>query len=388
MAMSLASRREYLRVMRKRYQTATSREQKGQIIDEVVLTCGYHRKYAIRALDVAREVPKPKRRRIRLKKYQEALPVVQIVWEALDYPCAERLHPVLLQTAEQLAAHGELHLAAAMRVQLASISRATLSRRLAELPSPKIRRVFSPSKPGILRQSEVPIGRYDWDEGRPGALEIDLVEHNGGNSSGHYAYTLSVVDIVTGWSRRRAVLGKGQRGIHEALSQLIAQWPYKIWALHSDNGSEFLNHHIIRFAQLQKTQFTRGRPYRKNDNAHVEQRNRQFVRDVVGYARYDTPEQVDWLNQVYAILDPYANLFLPTRKLASKTREGSHVRKRYDTAKTPYGRACDKEVLPAGRQAELASWIITHNPLALHRQLERLISRATPTILRHDEAAD
>lgn len=386
--MSLASRREYVKVMRQRYQAAKSREQKGQILDEVVATCGYHRKYAIRALDMAHAVPKLKRRRIRPKKYQEILPLVQIVWEALDYPCAERLHPVLLHTAEQLVAHGEFRLPAALHVQLTEISRATLSRRLAELPSPKIRRVFSTSKPGIARQSEVPIGRYEWDEGRAGALEIDLVEHNGGNSSGHFAYTLSVVDIVTGWSRRMAVLGKGQRGIHEALNQLIAQWPYEIWAIHSDNGAEFLSNHIIRFAQAQNFQFTRGRPYRKNDNAHVEQRNRQFVRDVVGYARYDTPDQVDWLNEVYAILDPYANLFLPTRKLTAKIREGSHIRKRYDTAKTPYSRACEKEVIPADRQLELASWITNHNPLAIHRQLERLISQATPTVIRHDEAAD
>lgn len=386
--MSLAGRREYLKVMRQRYLAAKSREQKGQILDEVVVTCGYHRKYAIRVLDVAHAVPRPKRRRVRPKKYQEVLPLVRIVWEALDYPCAERLHPVLLHTAEQLAAHGELRLPTALQVQLTAISRATLSRRLAELPSPKIRRVFSPSKPGIARQSEVPIGRYDWDEGRAGALEIDLVEHNGGNSSGHFAYTLSVVDIVTGWSRRMAVLGKGQRGIHAALNQLIAQWPYEVWAIHSDNGTEFLSDHIIRFAKAQNFQFTRGRPYRKNDNAHVEQRNRQFVRDVVGYARYDTADQVEWLNEVYAMLDPYANLFLPTRKVTAKTREGSHVRKRYDTAKTPYRRACEKEVIPAGRQLELTSWITTHNPLAIHRQLERLISQATPTIIRHDEAAD
>lgn len=385
--MSLASRREYLQVMRKRYRTATTRHEKGEILDEVTATCGYHRKYAIRVLSDVREVPRPKRRHPRPKKYQEALPVIRMVWEALDYPCAERLHPVLLQTAEQLEAHGQLHLSPQVREQLAQISRATLARRLASFVSPKPRRLFSPPKPGLLRQVEVPIGRYNWDEDRPGALEVDLVEHNGGNSSGQYAYTLSVVDVVTGWSRRKAIPGRGQRYVHQALSELLAEWPYPVWGLHSDNGSEFLNHMVFRFAREQGLQFSRSRPYRKNDNPHVEQRNRQFVREIVGYNRYDTPEQVLWLNQVYAVLDPYGNFCLPTRKVVAKTREGVHIRKQYDTAKSPYQRAIAKGVIPAERQQQLEAWIGSTSPLTLHQQLEKLISEGAPSRLL-DEAAD
>lgn len=386
MSMSLASRREYLRVMRRRYRTAASRQEKSQILDEVVATCGYHRKYAIRVLSVDQETPRPKRRRMRQKKYLEALPVIHTVWQALDYPCAERLHPVLLQTAEHLAAHGEVNLSPLVREQLAQISRATLARRLATFPSPKPRRLFSPPKPGILRQFEVPIGRYGWDEARPGALEIDLVEHNGGNTSGHYAYTLSVVDVVTGWSRRKAVLGRSQRVVHQALATLLGEWPYQVWSLHSDNGPEFINRLVLCFAQEQGLAFSRSRPYKKNDNPHVEQRNRQFVREVVGYSRYDTPEQVDWLNQVYAVLDPYANLFLPTRKVVAKHREGVHVSKKYDVAKTPYARAIELGIIPTDRQQQLDEWIRSHSPLALHRQLERLISEGTPASVLNDAA--
>ncbi|WP_459874571.1 DDE-type integrase/transposase/recombinase, partial [Calditerricola satsumensis] len=169
-----------------------------------------------------------------------------------------------------------------------------------------------------------------WNESRPGALEIDLVEHNGGDSSGQFACTLSVTDMVTGYSRRQAILGKSQKAVFAALESILSQWPTAVHTLHSDNGSEFLNHHLLRFCKQKGIAFMRSRPYRKNDNPHVEQKNRQFVREIVGYARYDTQEAVEWLNAVYALLDPYANLFLPTRKVVEKSYEGKRIRKRFD----------------------------------------------------------
>jgi len=351
--MSVRTRREYLEFKRKEYQQARSRQEKSRILDEVCRNCDYHRKYAIQVLNgrAGPSEPADKRRRRRRKQYQEALPVIQVVWEALDYPCAERLHPVLLPTAELLAAHGEVTLTPLIRQQLAAISRSTLARRLAELPSPKPRRSVPRPKARTLLHQQVPIGRFDWDEDRPGALEVDLLEHNGGSTAGHYAYTLSVVDIVTGWSRRRAILGLSQKAVHSALAHILDEWPFPPWALHTDNGAEFLNSFLLRFVEDRGLVFHRSRPYRKNDSPHVEQRNRQFVREVVGYARYDTPEHVAWLNEVYAWLDLYANLFLPTRKVVAKTREGSRVIKRYDQAATPFQRLLALAVLPHGRDA-------------------------------------
>lgn len=387
--MSLKSRREYLAIMRGRYHAAKTRDEKSLILDEVERTCDYNRKYAIRVLCALTPAARPaKIRRKRSRRYQEALPAIQLAWEALDYACAERLHPVLFQTVAQLLAHGELSVNPEIRRQLSAISRATLARRLAEMPTPKPRRMLSRPTPSSLIRSEVPLGRYAWDEDRPGAIEIDLVEHNGGSSTGHFAYTLSVVDIVSGWSRRRAVLGRGQTGIHQALQLLLTEWPFRPWGLHSDNGSEFLNHQLLRFAKAHDFKFTRSRPYRKNDNAHVEQRNRQFVRDVVGYTRYDTPQQVDWLNQVYAYLDPYANLVLPTRKIVEKTRHGSHVRKRYDTAKTPFDRLCVAGILSDHTMTALREHIQNQNPLALRRRLEQLTTTAPSNATSLDLAAD
>lgn len=372
--MSLQSRKEFLQTMRVRYQSTKSRSDKSLLIDQVcdVLQC--HRKHAIRTLNQKDAAVAKPIRRPRPLQYQNAIPAIHKAWEALDYPCAERLHPVLLETAEHLAMHDELFLDDQIRQELAAISRSTLSRRLANMKSPKPKRSLSRVKLNGKLRSEVPVDRYDSTKVSAGALEIDLVEHNGGNSIGHFGYTLTVVDVVTQYSRRQAVLGRGQQGVFQALQGILEEWPYPIWGLHSDNGSEFLNHHLLRFCQQKGYKFTRSRPYKKNDNPHVEQKNLQFVREVVGYERYDTPEDIEWLNQVYAVLDPYANLFLPVRKLIHKEREGGRVRKTYDDARSPFQRLIDRKLLAPVREAELIVTRQSLNPLQLHNALERLLA--------------
>lgn len=310
-----------------------------------------------------------------LVQYQTALAVIQVVWEALDYPCAERLQPVLSDTAEQLARHGEIALTPEITHDLQRISRATLARRMAKWNRSGAKHVPAGRRPSAHLRSEIPVERYAWDEQKPGALEIDLVEHNGGSSSGHYAYTLSVVDIVTGYSRRLAVLGRGQTGIAKALEQILAEWPYGVWGIHSDNGSEFINHHLVRFTKSNSLSFTRSRPYKKNDNAHVEQKNRFLVRDIVGYERYETPQHVTWLNTVYAWLDVYANACLPMRKVVQKKRDGSHVHKKYDVASTPLQRAIQANVITVDNRQQWTEWVKALNPLQLHRQLVTLLAQ-------------
>ncbi|MEX0974603.1 MAG: transposase [Bacillota bacterium] len=353
--MSLQSRKEYIGTMRRRYQETKSKTAKSGIIDEVVEVLEYHRKYAIQALNGVEPSRTVSLKRHRPVQYSEALPTIQTVWEALDYPCAERLHPVLCHTAELLKKYREIAFGQEVAEQLSRIS-----------------------------CSEIPIECYAWNEDKPGALEIDLVEHNGGSSLGHFAYTLSVVDIVSGFSRRRAVLGRGQAGVHRELGDIINQWPFHPWGLHSDNGSEFLSDQLLRFCRQNGLSFTRGRPYHKNDNAHVEQKNRQYVREIVGYERFDTPEAVEWLNQVYGLLDTYANLFLPMRKVVYKQRKGTHISKRYDAACAPLERLVQAGVLSASTEAALNLQVQDTNPLALHRQLERLLLQepSKNTILR------
>lgn len=385
--MSLSSRREYLAVMQARYQVAATRVAKSQILDEIVETLGYNRKYVIRALQRNLQAKPAHVRRRRGRLYTEALPAIQLAWEALDYPCAERLHPALATTVEQLVAHGEIAVTPRARQQLTQISRATLARRLANMPTPKVRRMAPSRAPSPLR-SEIPLGRYAWDETRPGALEVDLVEHNGGSSLGHFAYTLTVVDTVSGWSRRQAILGRGQAGVFKALALVLGDWPFRPWGLHSDNGAEFISKNLLRFCHERGLEFTRSRPYKKNDNAHAEQKNRQFVREIVGYGRYDTPEQVAWLNQVYALLDPYANLLLPSRKVVGKTRNGPHLHKAYDAARTPFQRLCEAGTLSPEAQADLQAQIQNLNPLAQHRELEKLIANGQDNLDALATAAD
>lgn len=373
MTMSTKSRHEYMNTMRQRYQKTSSRAEKTKIINEVVKVLGYHRKYVTAALNQLPSSSKPPVKRHRPLKYLEAMPVIQLVWESLDYPCAERLRPVLLSTAENLARHNELDLTEEICEQLSEISQATLARRITKWHSPK--QALPRYKPNNKIKSEVPIDTYAWDEQKPGALEIDLVEHNGGSSLGHFAYTLNVVDIVTGYSRRRAVLGKGQKGVFKELNLILSQWPHSPWALHSDGGSEFLSGHLVRFCNETGLEFSRSRPYRKNDNAHVEQKNRQLVREMVGYERYDTAEEVAWLNEVYDLLDAYVNLFLPMRKVVFKERKGAKTKKSYDLARTPFQRLTDKEVLSAEKESALLEQYQNLNPLALHRQLEDLLAK-------------
>jgi transposase InsO family protein len=210
---------------------------------------------------------------------------------------------------------------------------------------------------------------------QPGALEIDLVEHNGGSSLGHFAYTLTVVDIVSGYSRRKAVLGKSQLVVLKALKEVLSELPFEPWGVQIDNGSEFSNAHVQKLCKERKLDLTRSRPYRKNDNAHVEQKNRQYVREVIGYQRYDTPKEVQWLNEIYSWLDQYANYFLPMRKVVEKERCVAKVRKKYDQAKTPYDRLVGLSAIPPLKVEVLQKKRQALNPLELHRRLEALIGQ-------------
>jgi hypothetical protein len=197
-----------------------------------------------------------------------------------------------------------------------------------------------------------------------------------------------VVDVVSGWSRRRALLGKSQAAVHEALEYLLHDWPSIVWALHSDNGSEFLNGHLRRYCLQHHLEHHRSRPYRKNDNAHVEQKNRQLIREVIGYARYEHARDVAWLNRVYELLDPYANLFLPSLKLTSKTRNGSKTSKHYDTARTPLERLTQANALLPERHEQLHQQRENTNPLKLRRHLDALLESRTPTTNQLPTAAD
>jgi hypothetical protein len=368
---------EYRRVRKKR---------KGAILDRFVEATGYKRHYAARLLrnhgrgvvlapgvivkgDVGCRI---RRRRQRL--YGEDVKRVLIrLWKLLDYICGKRLVGALAETIEALERHGELKLSEQLRRKLLSVSAATIDRLLASERKKLQLKGRSSTKPGSLLRQQIPIRTFaDWDEARPGFVEMDLVAHEGGDASGDFAYTLDLTDVSTGWTELAAVKNRAQVWVFEALQEVCRRLPFRLLGLDSDNGSEFINHHLKSYCEQEEITFTRSRPYRKNDNCFVEQKNYSVVRRHVGYARYDTEVEVELLNQLYAQLRLYVNFFLPSQKLLEKTRRGSRVQKRYDKARTPYRRVLDSKQVPESYKKKLRAQYQQLNPAELDRQIRRL----------------
>ena len=231
----------------------------------------------------------------------------------------------------------------------------------------------SRTKPGTLLRNQIPVRTFaDWQEDRPGFVEVDLVVHEGGRARGDYAQTLDLTDVATGWVELAAVLNKAQVWVFEAFERIRQQLPFPLLGLDSDNGTEFINHHMKRYCDQEKITFTRSRPYRKNDNCFVEQKNYSVVRRLVGYDRYQGEQDVARLNELYRWVRLYVNFFLPSQKLQQKIREGSRVYKRYDRAQTPYQRVLESEAVSDEHKGKLRAQYQRWNPAELHRQIRRL----------------
>jgi hypothetical protein len=231
----------------------------------------------------------------------------------------------------------------------------------------------SRTKPGSLLKQDIPIRTFaDWDDTRPGFLEIDLVSHEGGNAKGDFCYTLNATDVATGWTDPRGIRNKAQVWTVDALDQIRKALPFPLLGIDSDNGSEFINAHLKRYCEKHRITFTRSRPYRKNDGCYVEQKNDIIVRRTAGYLRYDTEEQLAILNRMYDSLRLWANFFHPSVKLISKTRIGSKVKKAYDLPKTPYQRITESEHVSAAHKAQLSGKFKESDPIKLQRTVEKL----------------
>lgn len=264
---------------------------------------------------------------------------MRLVWAVMDAPAGKRVAPFLPEIVDRLRAVNELTISDAVRDQLVAMLAATIDRRLAGDRARLRLRGRSGTKPGSLLKSQIPIRTWaDWDDVKPGFVEIDCVGHEGGDPRGDFCQSLDVTDIATGWTEPRAVKNKAQRWVFAALVEISAAFPFPIKGIDSDNGVEFINSHLLAYCTNNEITFTRSRPGNKNDGAHIEQKNWSVVRQVVGYHRYDTAAELALLNQIYALVRLQVNFFSPQQKLTSKTRIGAKVIKRYDTAQTPYQR--------------------------------------------------
>jgi len=375
--MSVDERRKYLKLVAVRY-VKVGRRERGELLTEMEAVTGLHRKSLVRLMNAPSLERAPKRPRPRRRRYSAAVAaVVKVVWESLDYVCAERLTPALADTARQLARWEELMLTSEVEAKLGTISRSTVQRLFERFQqdTPKLPR-RKPRPPNRLLRN-VPMERLSWETGVPGSFETDLVHHCGAVAVGDYVHTLQLVDIATGWSERVAVLGRSQAAMVKAFQRIQGRLPFPITHLHPDNGSEFFNDHLVRYFGEEMTglRLSRSRPYRKNDNRFVEQKNNTLVRAYVGYERLDNAVQCAALNTLYDQLWVYYNLFQPVLHMVGKEVVDGKLRRKWDKAKTPYQRLLASGSLSPNQKFRLAELYAQTNPRTLREEIYQALDK-------------
>jgi hypothetical protein len=386
MGLTMSQRKALTKQIARRYHAA-SKTDKAAILDELCAVTGWHRDHARKALRATlkpKTVPRQRKRRDPIYG-PEVIAALRKTWAVLDAPAGKRLAPFLPEIVDRLIACGELHISEQARYQLVRMSAATIDRRLAPDRTRWQPRGRSLTKPGSLLKSQIPIRTWaDWNDTQPGFVEIDLVGHEGGNPTGDFASTLTVTDIATGWTEVRAIRNKAQKWTLAALRDLVAGFPFPILGIDSDNGTEFINAHLLTYCQDNEITFTRSRPGNKNDGCHVEQKNWTVVRQTIGYHRYTGDLQVDVLNGIYALLRDHINFFVPQQKLVSKTRVGAKITKKHDTAQTPFQRVMADHNVDIHDKAELHRHYLTLNPAATRREILALSDALGREVTHHD----
>jgi hypothetical protein len=373
--MGTKSKWEYFRAIYQRYRKG-SLSVKTQILEEFCHVCGYNRKYAIAKLNGPTPQFKPpaKRRRRSPTYTAQALAILQAVWEASGYPWSVRLKALLPLWLPWVKKHYSL--TPKIEHQLLSISSRQIDRRLQVRKTQLKRRLYGRTKPGTLLKHHIPIKTDSWNVKSPGFTEIDLVSHSGSSERGEFIYSLNVTDIYCTWVESRAVMGKGQYGVKTAMEDIEQSLPFKLLGIDSDNGSEFINYHLKAFCDERKIQFTRGRPYKKDDNAHIEQKNWTHVRKILGYLRYDSPTALEAINDLYQKeLGWMMNLFQPSVKLVEKTRVGSRLKRTYDPPTTPLDRLRNCKLGDPAKLQELKKLRASLDPFKLSQIIEKKLDR-------------
>jgi len=376
--MSKKSKSEYLETIRLRY-LKSSKEEKKIILDEFCTVCEYNRKYAIRVLSKNCEVIEVrKKKRTGPKAIYEKEYVIEFIksmWIATNLICSKRLKaaipiwlPSYVETIKQLTKEE----AAVLR----KISPATIDRLLRKFRDRYSKRGLCTTRPGSIIRELIPIKTDQWDEKRPGYIEVDLVAHCGTSVAGDYINTLNTVDIATGWTSQRAVWGKGEANTLKAIREIELTLPFKIKGFDCDNGKEFMNYRLLKYLKhrTEPVNYTRSRAYKKNDNAHIEEKNWTIVRQYIGYQRLDNRQQLELLNDLYRNELYYlSNFFLPSVKLISKQRQGSKIIKKYDKAKTPMQRLFESNLIDDEKKLELLRFSKKLNPYELQRIIREKI---------------
>lgn len=345
MELTLAARKAITKAQLGRWPKAT-RAEKGQILDMVCQVTGWHRDHARKAIRIAlaeqETGPRPRKPREPVRRYDDAaVELLTQCWSVLDGPSGKRLKPAMTLVLDNLARHGHLDTVALATIDaVQTMSAATIDRRLAPARVGLVAaKGISHTRPGSMLKASIPMKTWhEWNDTEPGFIQIDLVGHEGGDNNGAFFFSLDATDIATGWTETVTVRSKGERIVAAGLDELWLRFPFHIEGIHSDNGSEFINHHLLRWCTTRHITFSRGRPSHSNDQAHVEQKNWSVVRRNVGYNRYDTTRELALLNELWPLVSTQVNLFLPQQKLLSKIRTGARVVKRHDAGATPLDR--------------------------------------------------
>jgi len=371
--MSLKSKRELLEVVRPRYLKA-SKAEKQTMLDEFTSATGYHRKYAIRVLKNQVQVQNHLKGKIKTYKtiYRgEVVQALEQIWEIYGHICSKRLQPFLPEAIKVLERCKEIEFSKDTKELLLKISSASIDRCLRPVRI-KSSHCLSTTKPGSLLKNLIPVRTFtEWNEERPGFMEIDLVAHCGNTTEGQYLNTLTCTDICSGWTDVTALPHRSQEAVSKAIHRMRQRLPFPVLGIDSDNGSEFINDLLYRYCLDEKITFTRSRPYKKNDQAHVEQKNWSVVRHTVGYDRWETEQELVLLENVYDDLRFYINFFQPSFKLIGKECLGNKTIKRYDPAKTPYQRVLERKDISLEAKARLMNLYLQLNPAQLRRCIDQ-----------------
>jgi hypothetical protein len=382
--MTIDERRKYLNAMKKRYDQDSPRERRARL-DEMETMTGLHRKSLLRLMSQP-SLERHPRRRQRGRTYGPGVDdALRVIDDSLDHICAERLQPNLVWMAHHLAEHGELTVSPAVLAQLEQIGVATIRRHLQRLALDQPRLPQRGPEHANRLAREVPMKRIAWDEPQPGHFEVDLVHHSGPTTVGDYVHTLQMIDVATGWSERWAVLGRSYTVLEDAFRGVVARLPFPVLEIHSDNGSEFLNAQLVRFWHelVTNVRLSRSRPYHKNDNRFVEQKNATLVRAYLGTDRLDSVAQTQALNRLYDDMWLYYNFFQPVMRLTEKTLQPNadgtaRFKRRYDEAQTPFERLVATHVLDEEQRQQLEALRRQTNPRRLRQviydQLQRLFT--------------
>jgi len=368
--MNLEARKQYMETLREKYLKADKME-KGKILDEYCRNTSQDRKYAIKKF---RYKVKLKETRKKRKEYYDGRVKATLaeVWKIFDYPCGQRLKPLLKSEVDRLRELKEISCSDETAYKLKKMGLATIDRKLKhEKEVLLLNRKYKNRNPLLSHRVPVKVSA-DFDRNIVGHNQIDFVEHCGTSTAGEYVNSMSFVDVCSGWWESEAVMGKGQQRAFEALKTIRKRLPFHLLGIHPDNQSNLINYHVYRYAEKENIEFTRSRPYKKNDNCFVEQKNWTHIRKIVGYLRHDTDGELNLLKELYRNeLRFYKNFFQPVIKLKEKTRVNGKIHKKYDNAKTPYQRLMESKQINAETKKELKKIYQELNPAELKREIDR-----------------